>query len=348
MIAPRIIPPPKPEQPLLPLDFVPAEMRRHGLREAHTHPLVGRKITAGEIRSWRTPVADAWREIDPYHLVEWGRTGTSYAALVLDCDNREAVERAHACAMGAGGLPTPNLTITRLASEHLHIGWMLARPVLRGEHARAKPLTALARVSEFYCASLDADRGYVGVLASNPLDTAHYATAWLREEPFGLDELAAVVPQGWRRSITQPGTDVGRNCWLFDRLIRFGGSPRVTDAEIEHLAAVLNGSLLWPLDAGEVAGVVKSVNGHYRAQWRARGWHQPAFLEMQRKLGRAGGLASGAARRAAVAERDRRISARLDAGESTRTAAAAEGVDHATVIRAWRRQTFGGARSLHR
>ena len=46
--------------------------------------------------------------------------------------------------------------------------------------------------------------------------------------------------------------------------MRFGGSPRVTDAEVEHRAAVLNGSLLWPLDAGVVAGVVKSVNGHYR------------------------------------------------------------------------------------
>ena len=109
--------------------------------------------------------------------------------------------------------------------------------------------------------------------------------------------------------------------------MRFGGSPRVTDAEVEHLAAVLNGSLLWPLGAGEVAGAVKSVNGHYRAQWRARGWHQPAFLERQRSHGRK----SGEARRAAIAERDRRIVARLDAGESTRQAAAAEGVLPATV-----------------
>ena len=315
-------------------------MRRHGLREAHTAPLVGMRTTAGEIRSWRTPVADAWREIDPYHLVEWGRTGTSYAALVLDCDNREAIERAYACSMGAGTLPTPNLTITRLATEHLHVGWMLARPVLRGEHARVKPLTAFARVSEFYCAALDADRGYVGVLASNPLDTAHYATTWLRQEPFRLDELAAAVPQGWRRSITQPGTDAGRNCWLFDRLMRFGGSPRVTDAEVEHRAAVLNGSLLWPLDVGEVAGVVKSVNGHYRAQWRARGWHQPAFLELQRRRGRRAGVASGKVRRAAVEERDRRIVARLDAGESTRASAAAEGVSQWTSRTARKRTDF--------
>ena len=30
--------------------------------------------------------------------------------------------------------------------------------------------------------------------AANPLDTAHYATAWLRREPFRLDELAGLVP----------------------------------------------------------------------------------------------------------------------------------------------------------
>ena len=30
--------------------------------------------------------------------------------------------------------------------------------------------------------------------AANPLDTAHYATAWLRREPFSLDELAGLVP----------------------------------------------------------------------------------------------------------------------------------------------------------
>ena len=254
--------------------------------------------------------------------------------------------------MGAGGLPTPNLTITRLASEHLHIGWMLARPVLRGEHARAKPLTALARVSEFYCAALEADRGYVGVLASNPLDTAHYATAWLREEPFGLDELAAVVPHGWRRPITQPGTDVGRNCWLFDRLMRFGGSPRVTDAEIEHRAAVLNGSLLWPLDAGEVAGVVKSVNGHYRAQWRARGWHQPASSSCN-----VAAVVWAATRPEPPGERPSRraIGASSTALRPARAPAPrpqAEGLDHATVIRA-RRRMMGeglsrGARSQHR
>ena len=333
------LPPATEQQPLLPLDFVPASMRGHGLREAHSAPLVGLRTTGGDWRTRRTTPADAWREIDPYQAVEWPRTGTSFAALVLDCDSREAVERAHACAVGAGPLPTPNLTVTRLASGHLHVAWMLRRPVLRGEHARENPLKAFARVSEFYCAALDADRGYVGVLAHNPLDVEHYATAWLRRDPFSLAELGRAVPHRWRRPTTQPGTAAGRNSWLFERLMRFGGSPHASDAEVEQRAEVLNAGLLFPLDAAEVAGIVKSVNGHYRAQWRARGWHRADFLAHQQKRGRmatnqsAAGLRSGEARRAAVAARDRRLLAFLEAGESTRQAATAEGVDQATVVR---------------
>jgi hypothetical protein len=325
------------QQSLLPLDFVPSSMRGHGLREAHSAPLVGRRTTGGDWRTWRTTPADAWREIDPYQAVEWPRTGTSFAALVLDCDSREAVERAHACAMGAGPLPTPNLTVTRQASGHLHVAWMLRRPVLRGEHARENPLKAFARVSEFYCAALDADRGYVGVLAHNPLDVEHYATAWLRRDPFSLAELGRVVPYRWRRPTKQPGTAAGRNDWIFSRLMRFGGSPHASDAEVEQRAEVLNDGLLFPLAAAEVAGIVKSVNGHYRAEWRSRGWHRADFRERQQKRGRmasnqsAAGFRSGEARRAAVADRDRRLLALLEAGESTRAAAAAEGVDQRTA-----------------
>ena len=123
-------PAPRPTQFPLPLDCVPEVVRAHGLREAHSHPLVAIRTPTDEIRSFRTTADDAWREINPYQMLEWPRTGTSYAALVLDCDSRESVERAYACAMGAGPLPTPNVTITRLASGNLHAGWMLQRPVL--------------------------------------------------------------------------------------------------------------------------------------------------------------------------------------------------------------------------
>ena len=49
----------------LPLGFVPYQFLDHGLREAHTHPLVGHRIETGEFRTWRLPAEKAWRESDP-------------------------------------------------------------------------------------------------------------------------------------------------------------------------------------------------------------------------------------------------------------------------------------------
>ncbi len=81
MDVPKPSLPPTPtdaQQPLLPLDFVPASMRGHGLREAHSAPLVGQRTTGGDWRTWRTTPADAWREIDPYQAVEWPLFNDNY------------------------------------------------------------------------------------------------------------------------------------------------------------------------------------------------------------------------------------------------------------------------------
>ena len=101
------------DQPLL---FAPSELLACGLRDAHTHPLVGKRTAAGG-RSWRTSAARAWA----WPLVEWSRTGSSYAAVGFDCDSREAIERAAASCMGGGDLPTPNVYATRTASGHSQV-----------------------------------------------------------------------------------------------------------------------------------------------------------------------------------------------------------------------------------
>ena len=176
-------------QPLL---FAPSELIACGLRDAHTKPLVGKRTESG-VRSWRTSPARAWA----WPLVEWSRTGNSYAAIGFDCDSREAVELAAASCMGAGDLPTPNVYAARTASGHAQVFYLLDRPVHRGEHARAKPLTYLARVSEFYRATLGADPGYCGVLSSNPVH-ADYQASYPRADPYALGDLASWIPKGWR------------------------------------------------------------------------------------------------------------------------------------------------------
>ena len=273
-----------PQQALL---FAPSELLACGLRDAHTRPLVGTRTAAGVVRSWRSTPARAW--VNP--LVEWSRTGNSYAAVGFDCDSREAVERSAASCMGGGDLPTPNVRVTRKASGHAQLFYILDRPVHRGEHARVKPLIYLARVAEFFRATLGADAGYTGVLSSNP---AHddYTASYPRVEPYTLLDLASVIPRGWR--VPRPATTAeGRNVELFRALCRRG--LRDTDRQLEAYAHTCNGQLTPALDAGELRGIIRSVY-RYRDRWREQG-HQQGWLWKQAARGRKGGAASGESRR---------------------------------------------------
>ena len=121
-------------------------------------------------------------------------------------------------------MPTPNICATRTASGHAQMFYLLDRPVYRGERARAKPLSYLGRVSEYYRASLGADPGYRGVLASNPVHD-DYQTSYPRTEPYTLDQLAGAIPKGWRVPRV-PTTAEGRNVDLFRALCKLalGGS----------------------------------------------------------------------------------------------------------------------------
>ena len=301
-----------------PLDFAPVKLRAHGLRDAHSFPLVGTRTPDGDVRSWRMAASpQTWG----YPLVEWSRTGNSYAALGFDCDSREAVERAAASCMGAGELPTPNCYATRTASGHAQVFYLLDRPVHRGDQARAKPLRYLARVSEYYRASLGADSGYTGVLSSNPIH-GDYQTSYPRSDPYTLTDLARVIPKGWR--IPRPATTAeGRNSELFNALCRRG--LRDTDRELEAYANIYNDKFVPPMGVAELRGTIKSVH-RYRVKWRAQG-HTQTWLWKQAARGRK----SGEMRLANVADRDRFIVARLQAGESQRAVGLAFGVDHRTV-----------------
>ncbi len=270
-------------QPLL---FAPSELLACGLRAAHTFPLVGTRTPQG-VRSWRMAASpETWN----YQLVEWSRTGNSYAALGFDCDSLEAVERAAASCMGAGDLPTPNIYASRTASGHVQVFYLLDRPVHRGEQARAKPLTYLARVSEFYRATLGADPGYMGVLSSNPVH-GDYQTSYPHSTPYTLDQLAGVIPKGWRIPRV-PTTGEGKNCSLFAALCKL--ALGCSDDGLLTWALKLNSEFDPHLPDGEVRGAWKSVC-RYRARWRVQG-HQQAWLFRQAARGRKGGTASGVAR----------------------------------------------------
>lgn len=276
---------PQPWQPLL---FAPLELLRCGLAAAHNYPLVGRRDTETGKVCWsdRRPAEAAWR----FSVLEWGRTPISTVAVVLDCDSREAVERAHACAMGAGPLPSPSLTITRRASGHLHAAWLLTTPVHRYEGAREKPLRALARISEFYSSTVGADPGFNEVLVNNPIRADEYETAWLRVGlgAYGLGDLLKAVPKGWRLP-QEPTTAAGRHMTLFRLAMRRAGYLGRSDAEVERLVWLRNAEFDPPLPWVEVRGLVKDVLG-YRQKWRTRvGGNQEAFIKRQSSRGRRSG-----------------------------------------------------------
>ena len=71
---------PQPQQ--LALDFAPAQVRSHGLRDAHTYPQVAR----GQGESFRVPASQAWG----YPSLEL-RAGNSWPLMGFDCDVPEKV-----------------------------------------------------------------------------------------------------------------------------------------------------------------------------------------------------------------------------------------------------------------
>ena len=191
--------------------------------------------------------------------------------------------------------------------------WNLVRPVHRGESARPSPLRALARVSEYYATAIKADAGYNGVLAHNPMSTAHgpgFVTNWFYRVPYTLPALSEVIPFRWRKP-TVPSTAIGRNCALFDALMRWAGSEVYRDHDVLAAALAANQDFGIPLEAGEVAGIAKSV-GRYRKRWT---YYTP---EQRTLWGCERGIRSGTARRKRTAERDRAIVQAVASGRSLR------------------------------
>ena len=311
---------------------IPLAVREHGMRDAHHRPLVGRRYRCRDEereRFWsgRTAPDRAWS----YPYLELARTGSSYPALVIDCD-----DEARLLAGGLQHLPVPSWA-TWHGDRGCHVVWCLADPVHRYPEASPRPLQVLGRIEAYYILAAGADPDFVGVLADNPIaPDVGRKTRWGTREPYTLHELAEVVPIGWRRPRRVRG-GVGRNCALFEAAMRWAGSWANRDLPVLEAALVANREFDTPLPRAEVRDIAASVE-RYRAVWRASGWHRPGWIECKRELGRLGGLASGQARRLSTAERDAAIVAAVAAGETMRAVARAHGLAHTTIMRIVSRQ----------
>ena len=269
-----------------PVDYLPAELRDYGLRDAHPFPLVSAGKRPGEpFSSRRVPASEAWG----FPEVEYGQTPTSYGAVLVDIDGPDSAARLDVAVL-ARAVQRPSWVVLRLSSGGVHAAWALAVPVHRYPGARSRPLELFGRVSEYYTLELGGDPGYGGVLAHNPISSV-YETHFMYPGGWSLEELADPIPAGWRRpsrakrAKLESATE--RNVTLFQELCHFAGRLGRSVYDIEREADRINASflpLLPPLGTNEVRGVINSVL-RYRARWERRA-HSPVFIEDQRRRGR--------------------------------------------------------------
>ena len=316
-----------PHAPRLPLEYAPAKVLRHGLRDAHVWPLVshGKRADGTHGPTFRVPACNAW----DYAELEL-RAANSWPAMVFDCDGRDGTARLVEARM-AGRVCGANWTVTRHSSGGSHVAYCLARPVHRGEGARTAPLRRYARIAEYYAQALGADRGYAGVLTHNPMAAAHgpgFKTGWGRHDPYTLDELAEVIPLGWRMPTKSAAisTEAGRNCYLFRAAMRQSGKPANWGRDVTALVVAMNDALPLPLGHAEVVGIARSVN-RYQRDNLATGQTQRRFAFIQSSRGKR----SGKARRLATAGRDAEIVAAVERGESMRAVARSYGLTEGAV-----------------
>ena len=206
---------------------------------------------------FRTSPRKAWR----YAEVEYANAGSSYGALALDCDDADAYARGFL----RSEIPPPNWRVFRPDTGHSHAVWTLAAPVHKYPKARRGPLDYFAAIAEFYALTLGADAGYNSVLVHNPVSTP-YETRWGPELPYPLEQLARVIPFGWRAPDVRQ-TGVGRNCDLFQAGMVWAG--REANARLDVLAALLivNQRFAHPLPLSEVRATARSIE-KYRERVR--------------------------------------------------------------------------------
>ena len=300
------------------------------LADFHSLPLVsrGRDASGHWTGTFRRPAAEAFARFP--HVQHDPPAGVGGVWLDLD------VPGAAAAAVQAGTVPFPTALMTRKANGHAAAAYVLASPVHAHPRARPKPRQLLGRVSEYLAASLHADPHYTACLFRN-------ANVAARDPRFHVDrtgqtwqlgELADWIPKGWHAPRVRFRTAIGRNVSLHRALLRYAGSDRVNNAQLELYAWTANQGLEPPMGDAEVRDILSSVLRR-REHWRANGWHAKSFRARQSARGRRSGLKRGQG----VEERNREIRVTYRSGGVSQRALAADfGLSVGGVNKILRRQ----------
>ncbi|MFK7065282.1 replication initiation protein [Acinetobacter baumannii] len=202
------------------------------------------------------------------------------------------------------GVPLPNILVENKHNGRAHLFYQLQKPVYKTDASRLKPIAYLNAATQRLQALLNADVGYVGLIAKNPLNKQWRAYT-LRDKPYSLNELASKLEIDWKQ-INKPikqneAVGLGRNCYLFHtarlwayvaiRKHRGATYNQWLQSVLDHCLK-LNEGITEPLGYNELKGIAKSIA---RWVWKRDPHCYAMFIERQSIKGRKGGKAKGEA-----------------------------------------------------
>ena len=250
--------------------------------------------------------------------------------MVFDVDRNASWEAAD-----EAGLPAPTWTAINRQNGHGHLGYGIDTPVrLEDWNGRRGPANYAADVERAMTARLGADPSYSGFTCKNPLHR-HWITLW-SDHPYSLGELHGWLGDLNQYPLPQRTVGVGRNVetfdavrgWAYRRVLQHkadGGSLETWRMACVGAAEQFTGEHHDPpLHRSECAWIGRSIG-----KWTGAKLTPERFAEIQSERGKA----SGARRREAVAERNRRILALSESGATWGAIAEALGVSRSTVAR---------------
>ncbi|MDV7624094.1 replication initiation protein [Acinetobacter baumannii] len=202
------------------------------------------------------------------------------------------------------GVPTPNLIVENPENGHAHYVYQLKTPIYNTDASKPKPIQYGNAVYNALRDVLNADVGYVGLIAKNPLNKQWRAYT-LRDKPYSLNELASKLEIDWKEANKPIKQDeaigLGRNCcvfhtvrkWAYVEIRKFRGKTynQWLDAVVAECSKV-NNQFTLPMQYNEVKGISKSIA---RWVWKRDPHCYAMFIERQTIKGRKGGKVKGEA-----------------------------------------------------
>ena len=273
---------------------IPAKLRNCGISQLPAYPFI---LT--ERGAFRRPLAEALKN---QRIQINASNSTAVVTIDVDSDSwiAECARRREHC------LAVPSWVVFRYENHRAHVAFVLKIPVHKNAESSRRAMWYLAAITAYLQESFNGDPSYRALITRNPIfNSDELCTQWehgkhARRSGHTLKELANGMPDkieavSKRRLLNNA---IGRNCTMFDSLMKIAGGQRNINLELFSVAQSLNQQFEHPLPHCEIAATVKSVE-RYRRNWNYYDHSPIKQAERGRKgkgNGRNGGLASGIVR----------------------------------------------------